>query len=260
MSGGAYVHGGTDAREVARLEKQADFTAARSFAGLDLREGQRVLDLATGVGAMAARLRARFPGIHLVGVDLSASQLAAARKNHPETALVRADGARLPFPDGAFDVVHWSWLLEHLADPRPVLREVRRVLAPGGRCHFIEVDNATFGTTPVFEEVSAVMRALDAAQLRSGDPYVGQRLHHLLRAAGFRRFVVEPVPLRGHAGDPTLFQACIDEFAEIFDGLDESLPRDFLPTVRTAAAQLRSLSQLAGGELRYTARLATAWR
>src|SRR3990167_7992730 len=77
----SYVHGGTTTREIARLEKQADFTASFTFSTLDLHPGQRVLDLATGVGAMGARLLRHCPGLHLVGVDLSAAQLAAARQH-----------------------------------------------------------------------------------------------------------------------------------------------------------------------------------
>src|SRR4051812_6052615 len=143
-----YVHGSTDAREVARLEKQADFTASFTFSTLELKAGQRVLDLATGVGAMGTRLLRTFPGIKLVGVDLSATQLGAARKNHPELPVLRGDATRLPFADATFDRVHCSWLLEHVPTPVEVLKDVRRVLKPGGFCQFIEVDNATFAVTP----------------------------------------------------------------------------------------------------------------
>jgi len=256
-----YVHGGTDPREVARLEKQAGFTASLTFPHFEVAPGQRVLDLATGTGAMAARLRAAFPGARVVGVDLSAAQLAASRANHPELAVARADGARLPFADATFDRVHCSWLLEHLVDPRPVLREVRRVLRPGGWCQFVEVDNESFGTTPRSEEVEAAMRALNLAQQRGGgDPFIGQRLHRHFAAAGFRRFTVEPLALRGHAGDRRFFQAFIDEFAEIFEGLDEALGPAMAPTLRAAAARLRALIELPGGRMQYTARLAKGWR
>jgi ubiquinone/menaquinone biosynthesis C-methylase UbiE len=79
---------------MARLEKQANFT----FASLDLKRGQRVLDLATGVGAMGAmgaRLVRSWPGIDLVGVDLAEGQLAAARENHPELRILRGNASRL---------------------------------------------------------------------------------------------------------------------------------------------------------------------
>src|SRR5688572_24517317 len=164
MAQTGYIHGGTDPEEVARLEKQARWCGPWILQDFDAPKGTRVLDLATGVGAMAGELLRRFPGAFVAGADLSPDQIAAARKNHPGVALLRSAAARLPFPDGAFQRVHCSWLLEHLTDPVPVLREVRRVLARGGHCHFTEVDNSTFRTFPVFPEVVDATYALDAAQ------------------------------------------------------------------------------------------------
>lgn len=257
----SYVHGTTTAREIARLEKQADFTASFTFTTLDLRPGLRVLDLATGVGAMGARLLRSCPGIELVGVDLSAAQLAAARHNHPELPVLRADATRLPFPDGSFERVHCSWLLEHVPAPRAVLAEVHRVLRPGGLCQFIEVDNATFGTTPASPSVNEVMRRLNEAQQRGGgDPFVGRRLEELFAAAGFTRVQLERRPMIGTRTDPRFFQDFITEFAEIFEGLDASLGEAAVPLIARAIAELRGLWDAPGGELRYTPSIARAWR
>lgn len=251
----AYVHGSTDAREVARLEKQADFTASFTFSTLALEPGQRVLDLATGVGAMGARLERACPGLNLVGVDLSATQLAAARRNHPTLPVMRANATLLPFADATFDRVHCSWLLEHVPSPVDVLKDVRRVLKPGAMCQFIEVDNTTFATTPACPEVNEVMKRLNAAQVRGGgDPFVGRKLEQLFSAAGFTRVEVERRPLVGNASEPRFFKALLDEFVEIFEGLDESLGAEALPLIATAIAQLRSLEALA-----YTPVIARAW-
>ncbi len=261
MSQAGYVHGGTDAREVARLEKQADFTASFTFSSVDLKAGQRVLDLATGVGAMGARLLRTTPGIHLVGIDLAQDQLAAARQNHPELPVLRGNASQLPFHDATFDRVHCSWLLEHVPDPVPVLKEVHRVLRQGGMCHFIEVNNATFDATPGCPSVIEVMRRLNEAQRKGGgDPFVGQHLENEFTSAGFTRFVVERRPLVGDARDPKFFQSFVDEFAEIFEGLDESLGTEALPLISNAIAELRRLPQLEGSSLRYTPSIARAWR
>ncbi len=248
-------------REVARLEKQADFTSSFTFASLDLKPGQRVLDLATGVGAMGSRLLRAYPGIKLVGVDLSATQLGAARKNHPDLAVLRADGTRLPFPDGTFDRVHCSWLLEHVPVPVAVLKDVRRVLKPGGFCQFIEVDNATFGTTPECPAALEVLGRLNQAQQRGGgDPFVGRRMEAELKAAGFQRFEVTRTELVGDSAHPLFLQAFVDEFAEIFEGLDESLGSEAMPLIAKAIAELRALPQQPGGAMRYTPTIARGWR
>lgn len=261
MSQAGYVHGGTDAREVARLEKQADFTSSFTFSTLDLQPGQRVLDLATGVGAMGSRLLRACPGLRLVGVDLSATQLAAARKNHPQLCVLRGDATRLPFPDATFERVHCSWLLEHVPSPVAVLKEVRRVLRPGGFCHFIEVDNATFRITPDAPAAVEVLGRLNEAQQRGGgDPFVGRVLERELKHAGFGRFELERRELVGDETNPKFFQAFVDEFAEIFEGLDESLGVEALPLIARAIAELRRLPTLPGGSIRYTPTIARAWR
>lgn len=261
MAQTGYVHGSTDAREVARLEKQADFTAAFTFDTLDVRDGFRVLDLATGVGAMGSRLQRRWPNAHVVGVDLSRTQLGAARANHPSLAVLRADATRLPFDDDTFDRVHCSWLLEHVPNPVAVLRDVRRVLKPGGFCQFVEVDNATLGTTPPCEAVFELMRRLNAAQFAAGgDPYIGERLHRIFGGAGFRRFELTHHRLHGTAANATLFQACVDEFAEIFEGLDESLGAASAQLITDAIAELRALPTTPGAQFRYSPVIARAWK
>lgn len=259
MSG--YVHGSTDDREVARLEKQADFTSSFTFSTLDIHDGHRVLDLATGVGAMGSRLQSRWPKAHIVGVDLSASQLGAARKNHPSLPVLRGDATRLPFEASTFDRVHCSWLLEHVPSPVAVLREVRRVLKPGGFCQFVEVDNATFGTTPACESVFELMRRLNAAQFAAGgDPFIGERIHRAFSSAGFRRFELTRHPLRGSSANPQFFQACIDEFAEIFEGLDESLGAASAQLINDAITELRALPTQPNAQFRYTPIITRAWK
>src|SRR4051812_41805063 len=109
----SYIHGGTDPREVARLQKQAEWGGRFILRDFVAKPGERVLDLATGVGAMARELKRRFPEIRLTGVDLRLSQLRSARAHTPVADYAQADGTRLPFADGTFDRIHCSWLLEH---------------------------------------------------------------------------------------------------------------------------------------------------
>lgn len=255
-----YVHGSTDAHEVARLEKQAAFVSPLTFPSLNLRPGWRVLDLATGVGAMGWRLKDQFPGIHLCGVDLSATQLGAARKHHPELTVLRGDATRLPFADGTFDAIHCSWLLEHVPSPVAVLREVRRVLKPGAFCQFIEVDNSTLGHAPRSAAVDEVMRLLNGAQVSGGgDPFVGARLHAHFRDAGFERFVLSHPSMLGDEKNPAYFHSFVEEFSEIIEGLDESLGPTRHELITRAVNDLRALPSR-GGSIRYTPVIATGWR
>jgi ubiquinone/menaquinone biosynthesis C-methylase UbiE len=109
----------------------ASFEAA--LAGVEVPPA-RILDLGTGTGAAAIELAKRFPAGDVVGVDLSAGMVEHARRKLPAELAGRvrfeqADSARLPFDDGAFDLVG-------LANMIPFFDEFARVLAPGGYAVF----------------------------------------------------------------------------------------------------------------------------
>jgi len=97
--------------------------------------GRRVLDVGCGDGAWA--LAAARQGAHVVGVDASPAMLAAARARAHEAGLdarfQQADAAALPFGDGSFDVVLAITVLCFVPGAGAALREMARVLAPGGR-------------------------------------------------------------------------------------------------------------------------------
>lgn len=99
-----------------------------------------LLDLGCGGGVLAARVR----GYHHVGVDLVASALAVAAR--AGVLPVRADAARLPFPDAAFDAVAAGELLEHVDDADAVVAEICRVLAPGGTVVLDTIARTRFAT------------------------------------------------------------------------------------------------------------------
>ncbi|MGI8586729.1 MAG: class I SAM-dependent methyltransferase [Chloroflexia bacterium] len=92
--------------------------------------GSRVLDVGTGTGSAAVRAAER--GAIVVGIDPAAQMLARSTATYPNAALCRAEAARLPFRDGAFDVVIANFLMPHLAHPAQELAEMVRVAALGG--------------------------------------------------------------------------------------------------------------------------------
>jgi SAM-dependent methyltransferase len=111
-----------------------------NFRHLHLARGQRLLDLGCGEGRHAISAWLEQP-IEAIGLDRSATDLATAgeraRAFTPPTpdgqlTWVQGDGLRLPFPDRSFDRVICAEVLEHIPDYQGVLREIRRVLKPGG--------------------------------------------------------------------------------------------------------------------------------
>lgn len=110
----------------------------------------QALDVATGTGDLAVEL-ARAGAKTVVGVDFSPRMLEAARRKvaaanlGARVQLVEADALALPFGDGTFDCVASAFLLRNLTDLRAGLREMRRVLRPGGRVVALEITRAPAG-------------------------------------------------------------------------------------------------------------------
>jgi demethylmenaquinone methyltransferase/2-methoxy-6-polyprenyl-1,4-benzoquinol methylase len=99
---------------------------------VDAGAGDTVLDIATGTGAVAAEL-IRQKGCAVVGLDQSPEMLAEARlRLGPETRLVEGTAEHLPFANESFDAMTFTYLLRYVADPAATLRELARVVRPGG--------------------------------------------------------------------------------------------------------------------------------
>jgi demethylmenaquinone methyltransferase / 2-methoxy-6-polyprenyl-1,4-benzoquinol methylase len=95
----------------------------------------RVLDLATGTGDIAALVRHIYPEATVVGTDFSRNMLHEAKRRFPDAVISwqACDANHLPFADDAFEAVTFGYLLRNVEDPLTVLREVYRILRPGGR-------------------------------------------------------------------------------------------------------------------------------
>ncbi len=136
---------------------------------IDPRPGQRILDVATGTGMVAFALAARGPEV--VGLDQSESMLGAARARLERTPglagrvrFVAGEAERLPFEDGEFDALTFTYLLRYVDDREATLRELARVVKPGGRIGMVE-----FGVPR-----AAVLRALWRVQTRVVLPGIGR--------------------------------------------------------------------------------------
>ncbi|GAA2510505.1 demethylmenaquinone methyltransferase [Pilimelia columellifera] len=139
---------------------------------LDLRPGEKVLDVGAGTGVSTAELAVS--GAFAVGSDLSLGMLAAGRRSRPLASLTAGDALALPFADGAFDAVTISFALRNVVDTAAALRELLRVTRPGGRlvvCEFSHPTNPVFRTA----YLSYLMRSLPAVARRvssNPDAYV----------------------------------------------------------------------------------------
>ena len=139
-------------------------------AAIDPAPSDRVLDVATGTGLVAVEL-VRRGGCEVVGLDQSEEMLSGARARlAAEPALsdrvtfVRGEAERLPFADGEFDALTFTYLLRYVDDRAATMRELARVVRPGGRIGMVE-----FGVPD-----SAPLRALWRFHTRAGLPLLGR--------------------------------------------------------------------------------------
>jgi len=175
------------------------------------RAGIKVLDLCCGQGNVSQALVAR--GCNVLGVDFSHTMLAHARARVPQASFVQADAQELPLASSRFDIVVSNLGICHVPDQPRALREIKRILRPGGRLAM----TVWFGPeeSPAFD---ILYRAIQAA----GDPLVttppgpdfhqfsrSPSAHALLLAAGFSDIHLQAVECALDLDDP-------DRLFEIF--------------------------------------------
>jgi ubiquinone/menaquinone biosynthesis C-methylase UbiE len=159
----------------------------------DVRGCKRILDAGCGNGRYTRfLLRQADPDALITAFDLSQHMLHRARKRlrSPRVTHIAADLTRLPYPDAFFDAIVCGWVLEHLPDPRPGLRELARVLQPGGKLLLMVTEDTITGTmcsrmwhcrTHNRAELRLVCEEFG---LHWEKPLYFTRLHRLLRLGG----------------------------------------------------------------------------
>jgi demethylmenaquinone methyltransferase/2-methoxy-6-polyprenyl-1,4-benzoquinol methylase len=139
---------------------------------LDLRPGERLLDLAAGTATSSEPFLDA--GVLTAACDFSLGMLRVGRARRADLPLVAGDATRLPFADDAFDAVTISFGLRNVADVPRALREMRRVTRPGGRLLVCEFSHPTWTPWRRFY-LDGDLRVVPAAARRvssSPDSYV----------------------------------------------------------------------------------------
>lgn len=158
-----------------------------------LRAGMRLLDCGCGPGSITVDLaQAVAPG-EAIGIDPREDALAHGRALARERRIANvtfqaASVYQLPYPDGSFDAAFACAVLQHLAAPLAALKEMRRVLKPGGVIGIVDGSSTItfrYPTNPLLEKWDR-LRALERAY-NTGRPSDALQLRALLREAGFAR-------------------------------------------------------------------------
>jgi SAM-dependent methyltransferase len=164
------------------ISNSAEYLSPRLVPGLSL------LDVGCGPGTITVEFADRLVPGGVVGLDASAEVIERAHREFVRDNLrfVVGDAYALPFDDNTFDLAHAHQTLQHVADPVAVLRELRRVVKPGGLVAARDVDYAGLIWYPLVAGLAEWL-ALYSRVHRSngGEPDAGRRLKAWAREAGF---------------------------------------------------------------------------
>lgn len=153
--------------------------------------GGQVLDLATGTGDVLFELADLRPDLLLTGADPAEGMLREARRKHAhqkknrlkKMTFEQADGRNLPYPDQSFDVVTISWGIRNIRPFMDGLKEILRVLRPGGKLFVLESGQPEWKAVRLFYKYYA--RLL---------PYIGERLSRYRPAYQYYTASVDSFP------------------------------------------------------------------
>ncbi len=235
-----------DAAAAQRLEKVYQTPdvveqRARVLEQLVLEPGERVIDLGCGPGLLVAEMASRVGATgRVVGIDASPDMLALAERRCAalhQVQLQRGDVAALPFGDGAFDVAVCVQVYEFVPDVRRALRELHRVLTPGGRAIVIDTDweSCVWHSS----DDARMRRVLTCWEGHCPHPHLPRHLVPLAREAGLTVTRVGAIPIVNAAFHPDTYSAgAIDMLAAyVHRHLDEAVATAWVEDLRTLGAR-----------------------
>jgi len=185
-----YLHGYSEEHRAFLSNRTATREAA--FFLPFLKPGMRLLDCGCGMGALTTSLAEWLAPGEVIGIDREPSQVEAARawaagKGVQNVRFEVGNVYDIPYPDASFDAVFSFTVLEHVREPIRAMREMRRILKPGGVAGICDPDYETMllsPSTPSLQELNRLMRRFSE---ENASPYYARHLRQYMLEAGFVR-------------------------------------------------------------------------
>jgi arsenite methyltransferase len=216
---------------------------------LALQAGERVVDVGSGPGLLAAEMATQVGSDgRVIGLDLSDSMLALSRQRSADLGVssclsfLKADAVRLPFADNMFDAAVSTQVFEYVPDVPAALGELHRVLRPGGRVLILDTDWDSLVWAA--GDQARMQRLLEAWVERFADPHLPRSLAWQLRGAGFQLERREVLVLFNPEYDPNTYSVANGQIMADFAVSQGRMPRE------EAEAWMGELQRL-GGQGRY---------
>jgi SAM-dependent methyltransferase len=189
-----------------RAERRADLLVARA----GIVEGLNVLEIGCGTGVFTAKLAVT--AANLTATDISGELLKKARERAPNVRFQIADAEGMPFAEGVFDGVVGSSILHHL-NLEAALREICRVLKPGGRLAFAEPN--------MLNPQVMLQKNIPMLKKRLGDTphetaFLRGHLARTLKENGFREVRIEPFDFL-HPSTPALLISLVQRVGSFLE-------------------------------------------
>jgi len=193
-------------KEIERLRGQALWgwdKEARNLGWFGLRDGMSILEVGSGPGFITEHLLALCPNSHITCVEIDPDLILPAERYLQSKGLagrytiVQCDLMKMDLPANTFDFAFARLVFQHLRDPRGAMKEIRRVLKPGGKLAINDID---IGLGEIVEPSNPEADAIEARlhegrSQRGGDPRIGRQLWRLLEATGYQNMDLEVVPV-----------------------------------------------------------------
>jgi FkbH-like protein len=201
--------------EVRRLKAQVELfweKEVRCYRAFGLRDGMSILECGCGPGCLLEKLSAEFPASTVTGVEIdpclakiAARQRAAAGAARFE--ILQQSLMALGFAENSFDFVISRLVLEHLPNPVSAVKEIFRVLKPGGKAILIDNDfEFHLRTHPDIAELKDLYGAYCRARKdEGGNPMIGRELPGILATCGFTHIDLEILSAHSHITGDALF-------------------------------------------------------
>ncbi|MGZ6144002.1 MAG: methyltransferase domain-containing protein [Myxococcales bacterium] len=156
---------------------------------------ERILDVGCGTGEITARLAELYPQAALTGIDLEESHLERARQRVPGARFEKADALALPYEAQSYDLAVCRHLTQAVPDASKLLKEIHRVLQPGGRAHVLSEDYGMLWCHPTSLDADGFWQRIPHLYGKAigCDLYVGRKTYALMKDLGFRDIAVDYV-------------------------------------------------------------------